>query len=341
MIILNHNLDIKLSALYKDINVLKNLLTETYTVLNRKNIAIFKDKVIDTIHELGYGELFNNKSEFERLMLDQFDILSKTNDVTISYITKLLESKEQVFNYTLGLVQTRVEFKLQVAAGKNYTYDPVLISYLQDDQKLVDKIKNLLHRHTDFKYPGLLLGQDNLELSKNIVSNDPLFVCLPEQDSTSFGTYFNPIYNNSIRKYYFTNNCTDVLATLPQNQFGLSVSSVHIDTIPDAMIVNYFSIIKDLLRQGGSLIFVFFNYDSYKSLQLVEQITDFGKTLMDSATILPAVRSYDDYKRIIESLGLQIEMFVPGNTHNLLMVSKDGELKTVKAKKVIGEIIAV
>jgi hypothetical protein len=113
------------------------------------------------------------------------------------------------------------------------------------------------------------------------------------------------------------------------------------DTIPDAMIVNYFSIIKDLLRQGGSLIFVFFNYDSYKSLQLVEQITDFGKTLMDSATILPAVRSYNDYKRIIESLGLQIEMFVPGNTHNLLMVSKDGELKTVKAKKVIGEIITV
>ena len=338
---LNITSNANLSTWSKEINVLKNLLSETYTVLNRTNIVMFKEKVLDTIHELNYGTLFDSKSEFEKVFLDQFDALSKTNDVTINYIKELLASKEQLLKYTMDLIRNGVEFKLQVSAGKNYTYDPVLTNYLQNDNELVDKMKNLLHRHTDFKYPGLLLGTDSLKLSENMVSNDQLYVCLPQQESESFELLYNPTYINHIRKYYFTNNSDRILATLPKNQFGLIVSTVHIDTIPDSMIVNYFSIIKDLLRPGGSLIFTFFGYEHTRSLQLVEQVIDFGNTLMDATTILPAVRFYDDYTRIIKSLGLNVELFVPSTTHNLLVVSKDGELKTVKAKKVIGEIIAV
>ena len=186
-----------------------------------------------------------------------------------------------------------------------------------------------------------MLGKDYLQLSDNLVSNDPLYLIFPESDRERSNNLYNPVYTKSLRKYFYENTFHNTLDELPENQFGLIVSTVYQDTLPNGRIVKHFETIKKLLRPGGSLIFTHFDWNNVKSFELVEQITDFGAQLSDPLVVLPPVRFLDDYKSMFGTLGLSIDNFIPGTTHNLLVVSKPGELKTVKAKKVIGEIIDV
>ena len=305
-------LNLTASSIIKEINVLKSLILETQTVLDRGAIKLLHDKALNTVNLLAHGEIFLRKDELEKKLNNQFGAFSAANDATILFLTELLNAKEQV-----------------------------LTSYLKDDQDFINRIKNILHRFTDFKYPALMVGKDYLSLSDNIVSNDQLYVLFPEAEASHFDLLYNPVYVNSIRKYFYKNNNTNIFAALPENQFSLITSTVFEDTLPDSQIVDYFKSIKSLLRPGGCLFFTFFDYTNVASFELVEQITQAGSNIMDPDVVLPAIRFYDDYKRIIEGLGMSIDMLVQGNTHNLMVVRKDGELKSIKAKKVIGEIITV
>lgn len=334
-------INVNFSTVLKEINVLKSLLLETQTVLDRGAIQLLNDKVLNTVNLLAHGEIFVRKTELEELFTNQFNAFSAANDATVSFLKELLNAKQDLLKHKIDVVKPLIELKIQVSVGKNYTYDSILTSYLKDDISFRDKVKNLLHRATDFKYPALILGKDYLNLSDYIVSNDPLFVIFPEQDESNLDTLYHPVYVNSIRKYFYKNNNENKLTLLPENQFGIIVSNVYEDTLPDAKIVDHFKSIKNLLRPGGSFFFTFFDYTNVASLELVEKITEFGNQLMEPNIVLPPIRFYDDYKQIIEGQGMYIDGFVQGATHNLMAVRKDGELKTIKAKKVIGEIIAV
>lgn len=334
-------LNLTASSIIKEINVLKSLILETQTVLDRGAIKLLHDKALNTVNLLAHGEIFLRKDELEKKLNNQFGAFSAANDATILFLTELLNAKEQVLTKKRDVLKSYIELKIQVSNGKNYTYNPVLTSYLKDDKDFINRIKNLLHRFTDFKYPALMLGKDYLSLSDYIVSNDQLFVLFPEAEASHFDLLYNPEYVNSIRKYFYKNNNTNIFAALPENQFSLITSTVFEDTTPDSRIVDYFKSIKNLLRPGGCLFFTFFDYTNATSFELIEEIIQSGSNIMNPDIVLPAMRFYDDYKRIIEGLGMSIDMLVQGSTHNLMVVRKDGELKTVKAKKVIGEIITV
>jgi hypothetical protein len=330
-----------LSDIFKEINVLKNLLLESQTVLDRSKLLDFKAKALDCVNNLQRGDVYQAKPLLEAKFTELFHGFCDVNDSFNNYVSDVIQSKEQTLNKTLSILKDRVELKMQVSQGKNYSYDPVLISYLKDDKKFSDRVKNLLHRHTDFRYPGLMIGLDYLTLTDYMVSNDQLYVVLPTETESSLDEIYNPIYVRSIRKYPYKLSTGNHLSLLPENQFGLIASTVYEDTLPNAQIVEYFTTVKSLLRPGGSLFFTFFDYNNVLSFELIEQITNYGENLMDPLVVLPPVRTYTDYKNIIESLGLSVQGFVQGSTHNLLVVRKDGELKTAKAKKVIGEILDV
>jgi hypothetical protein len=334
-------LNLTISSILKEIIVLKSLLLETQKVLDRGTIKLLHDKALNTVNLLAHGEIFLRKDELEEKLNNQFDAFSAANDATILFLNELLKAKQEVLTQKRDILKSYIELKLQISGGKNYTYNPVLTSYLKDDQDFINRIKNILHRFTDFKYPALMVGKDYLSLSDNIVSNDQLYVLFPEAEASHFDLLYNPVYVNSIRKYFYKNNNTNIFAALPENQFSLITSTVFEDTTPDSQIVDYFKSIKSLLRPGGCLFFTFFDYTNVASFELVEQITQAGSNIMDPDVVLPAIRFYDDYKRIIEGLGMSIDMLIQGNTHNLMVVRKDGELKSIKAKKVIGEIITV
>jgi len=335
------SVDLNISHSLKDIQLLRSVMLEIQSVMDRSRVVDLRDKLLTDIKVNAANELYVQYQEFSQRLETQVEQFFQANTAMDNYLSSILEAKQQQLKKTLEIAKTYIELKMQVSAGKNFTYDPVLISYLQNNEVFVDKVHNIIHRLTDFKFPALLLGKDYLGLSDKIVSNDPMYVVLPESDLNHFDDLYHPRYVSSMRKHFYKNTNENILDKLPENQFGLIVSTVYQDTLPNGRIVKHFETIKKLLRPGGSLIFTHFDWNNVKSFELVEQITDFGAQLSDPLVVLPPVRFLDDYKSMFGTLGLSIDNFIPGTTHNLLVVSKPGELKTVKAKKVIGEIIDV
>ena len=161
-------------------------MLEIQSVMDRSRVVDLRDKLLTDIKVNAANELYVQYQEFSQRLETQVEQFFQANTAMDAYLSTILETKEQQLKKTLEVAKNYIELKMQVSAGKNFTYDPVLISYLQNNEVFVDKVHNMIHRLTDFKFPALLLGKDYLGLSDKIVSNDPMYVVLPESDKNHF-----------------------------------------------------------------------------------------------------------------------------------------------------------
>lgn len=187
-------------------------------------------------------------------------------------------------------------------------------------------------KYTDWHFPALEIGPGDGIWTEHLIAGDPLYIVDIHQeflDATL--SKFNPVYRNRIRPYLVGShgiNDTD-LSMLPQNQFGFIFSWNVFDYFPETHIMLYLEQAMNILRPGGVMMFSYNNCDMYQCAAYAEQ----GFKGWMTAPLL---------SEICAKLGFEIiNLNSVEETVHWIEIKKPGELKTVKAHQVLGEIVHI
>ena len=185
-------------------------------------------------------------------------------------------------------------------------------------------IEQAIDLYVDWRTPGLEIGCRDGEYTKKLVGCDPLYITDVHQDFLdSTLSKFPEEYQRRLRPYLIDDMN---LSMLPKNQFGFVFSWNFFNYLSLDSIDRYLVQIFELLRPGGTFMFSYNNADmpapaayadsyfmSYvPKSQLLPLCTTHGFDIASSTDLDPAV--------------------------SWLELRKPGELKTIKAHQVLGEI---
>ena len=215
------------------------------------------------------------------------------------------------YNYKLELKYNTIEHvrKVRVMPLSNEVQDIIL---------------NKIRLYTNWKYPALEIGCRDGEWTKHMVAADPLYIVDQFREFTESATKdFTEIYQRRIRVYLIQEHD---MSALPQNQMGFVfcwnfLNYCSLDTIKE-----YLKEVKNLLRPGGTFMFSYNDGDRPGGAGMAE---GFFMSYMPRSMLIP----------MCESLGYEIVADeARDRSISWLEIRKPGELKTVKAHQVMGEI---
>lgn len=192
------------------------------------------------------------------------------------------------------------------------------------------EILNRIQLHTSWKYPALEIGCRDGEWAKYMIAADPLYITDHYRDFLeSAGSQFPLEYQRRLRSYLTTDTN---LSMLPQNQFGFVfcwnfLNYRSLDTVKE-----YLKSVKEVLRPGGVFMFSYNNGDMHECAGYAE---GFWMSFIPKSYLVP----------MCESLGFEVihtrEVRGEGTAVSWIEIKKHGELDTVKAHQVLGEIIPI
>ena len=221
----------------------------------------------------------------------------------------------------------------------------------KQDVELIKYVLGLLSHYVDFKYPGLILGGELPQIVNTLTGSDPLYLCANKDQIDDFAKLIdNDFYfENRLRVYDYDIFNVEHLDRLPTAQFNIIVALSHIDMQPAFNLQLYLNKIKNLLREGGILIFSFFDNaipDTMEKIELYvnEQNAKHGTAMtVDPAwwrhmDPYPSCNSLDDYLTYIRAAGLKFVSYNQFINHSVVVCKRYGELKTSKTVQALGEI---
>lgn len=195
---------------------------------------------------------------------------------------------------------------------------------------IVNEITNRINLHTSWKYPALEIGCRDGEWTKHLVAADPLYITDHYRDFLeSTVEQFTPEYQSRLRPYLIKDTNMSIL---PQEQFGFVfcwnfLNYRSLDTVKE-----YLKSVKDLLRPGGVFMFSYNNGDMHECAGYAE---GHWMSYIPKSMLVP----------MCESLGFEVihtrESRGEGTAISWIELKKSGELKTVKAHQVLGEITRI
>ena len=191
-----------------------------------------------------------------------------------------------------------------------------------DDE--TDIINQKIVKHTNWQYPALEIGCRDGEWTQYLVAADPLYIMDFHQeflDSTA--ERFPKEYQHRLRCYKIIDHN---LTILPQEQFGFMFSWGYFNYVSVDTMKQYLKQVHTLLRPGGTFIFTYNDGDTPNGAGMAE---NFCQTYMPRSLLVPLVDSF--------GFILVDESPVGGNIM-WLEIKKPGELHTIKAHQVLGEI---
>lgn len=243
-------------------------------------------------------------------------------DLLIQQINQVIHQEAQKFytdNYSLEL---RVEYEAMDIIRK------VRVMELSDDLKA--QISNRIQLHTNWKYPALEIGCRDGEWTRHLVAADPLYVTDQYREFLqSTLSNFTEEYQRRLRPYLTRD--TD-LSMLPESQMNFVfcwnfLNYRSLDTVKE-----YLKSVRELLRPGGIFMFSYNNGDLHESAGYAE---GHWMSYIPKSMLVP----------MCESLGYEIyhsgDIRGHGTVTSWLEIQKPGELRTVKAHQVLGEIIRI
>lgn len=271
----------------------------------------YKSNVSDMIHVI-------DSIEDNLLLIDNTitDLIIKIN-AELDERTKELMTRGYLINGIYGSDKTDImtERRDRVMQMHNGTRAEVLVK---------------ARKYTDWHYPVLEIGPGDGIWTEHLIAGDPLYIVDIHQeyiDSTL--NKFNTVYRNRIRPYLIgSHGISDTdLSMLPQNQFGFIFSWNVFDYFPLTHIKLYLEQAMNILRPGGVMMFSYNNCDVYQCATYAEQ----GIKSWMPKTLL---------EKTCNEIGFEIINFGGvEETIHWIEIKKPGELKTVKAHQVLGEII--
>ena len=187
-------------------------------------------------------------------------------------------------------------------------------------------------KYTDWRYPVLEIGPGDGIWTEHLIAGDPLYlVDIHSEFLESTLNKFNPVYRNRIRPYLIGCDGRDDtdLSMLPQGQFSFIFSWNVFDYFPLAHIKSYLKQAMSILRPGGVMMFSYNNCDVRQCAAFAEQGV---KSWMPKSLLVKTCK--EEGFEIINLRSLE-------ETVHWIEIKKPGELKTVKAHQVLGEIVHI
>lgn len=240
-----------------------------------------------------------------------------------------------------GLVLTRIDQQIQLEAQKFYTDNyslelrveteavenirkvRVMDLSVETKQAVIDRIQ----LHTTWRYPALEIGCRDGEWTGHMVAADPLYITDHYREFLeSAPAQFPEEYQRRLRTYLTRD--TD-LSMLPQSQMAFVfcwnfLNYRSLDTVKE-----YLKSVRDLLRPGGVFMFSYNNGDRSKQAGYAE---GFWMSYLPKSMLVP----------LCESLSFEVihthDISGEGTDVSWIEIKKPGELATVKANQVMGEI---
>lgn len=133
-------------------------------------------------------------------------------------------------------------------------------------------ISNRIKSYADWKYPGLIIRPGVETFISDLVALDPLYIVdySAELLQPALST-FTEEYQRRLRVYEQDPRSSDVLAALPNNQFGLCLAFNFFEFTPLEVVEQYLKSIFNKLRPGGVLTMTFNDCDRAHCVALVEK----------------------------------------------------------------------
>ena len=273
-------------------------------------------------------EVEGHQAALENLMADS-DLV---ND-------RLLEN-HQVFNQIIDNINAEILNEGQKFFSDNYGLERQVeeeavaitrrVRVMELSESLRDEILHRINLHSNWKYPALEIGCRDGEWTRYLVASDPLYVTdqYPEF-ITATTEQFDVQYQRRIRPYLIKDYD---LSELPEGQMGFVfcwnfLNYRSLDTVKE-----YLKSVKELLRPGGTFMFSYNNGDIPECAGYVDAgwMSYIPKTML-----LP----------MCESLGFEIlynqDVRGEGTSVSWVELRKHGDLATIKASQVMGEIIDI
>ncbi len=202
------------------------------------------------------------------------------------------------------------------------------VRVLELGPQIQQEIINRIILHTNWKYPALEIGCRDGELTRHMVAADPLYITDHYRDFISSTVeQYEELYQRRLRPYLIQD--TDFSA-LPQGQFGFVLCWNFLNYRSLDTVKEYLKAVKELLRPGGIFMFSYNNGDMHECAGYAE---GHWMSFIPKSMLVP----------LCESLGYEIystrENRGEGTAISWIELKRPGELRTVKAHQVLGEII--
>ena len=213
-------------------------------------------------------------------------------------------------------------YKLELKYNAVANIRKIRVMSLRDDTR--EEILSRIQLHTSWQYPSLEIGCRDGEWTKYMVAADPLYIVDHHREFTeSAVSNFNETYQRRIRVYLTEEHD---LSTLPQGQMAFVfcwnlLNYASFDTVKE-----YLKSVKTILRPGGTFLFSYNDGDRPGCAGMAES---FFMSYIPKSMLIP----------LCESLGYRVVQDCAREmTVSWLEIQLPGELKTVKAHQVMGEI---
>lgn len=247
-------------------------------------------------------------------------------------VKQTLEDNQDQFAALMAELDFIISREGQKFFGENYKleleYDAVenirKIRVLPLSDEIQSELLSRIQLYTSWQYPALEIGCRDGELTKYMVSADPLYIVDHYREFTESAVKdFTDEYKRRIRVYLTPDSD---LSILPPNQFSFILCWNFLNYRSLDTFREYLSQAYNLLRPGGVFLFSYNDGDRPAGAGYAE---NFFMTYIPKSLLIP----------LCESLGFEVisdqarEMAI-----SWLEVRKPGQLQTIKAHQTMGEI---
>jgi hypothetical protein len=128
-------------------------------------------------------------------------------------------------------------------------------------------------RYSDWHHAAIILHPGRADFIQHMVDHDPLYLVDEARELLQPALdQFNTMYQQRLRPYVIDEQeDTDILAKIPDNQFGLCLAYNFFNFKPFEVVKQYLVEIYSKLAPGGVIMMTINDCDSYKAVILVEQ----------------------------------------------------------------------
>ena len=268
--------------------------------------------------------------EDQQRVVDAFEHFSSTLTELISELDSMIETAEktQYAESTRLYNEEMARYgRLDEATNKKVNQQ-ILDRRMPMTADVQQMISNRIKSYTDWKYPGLIIRPGVETFISDLVALDPLYIVdYSEELLQPALSTFPEEYQRRLRIYKQDPCSTDVLTTMPDNQFGMCLAFNFFEFTPLEVLEQYLKSIFNKLRPGGVLAMTFNDCDRAHCVALVEKNFCF---------YTPGNR----VKTIAKSIGYR-QLFSWTDTNNLtwLELRKPGELSSNRGGQTLAKII--
>jgi SAM-dependent methyltransferase len=253
----------------------------------------------------------------------------------VDHYTQLIEQAQKPvddFSQQLDLINQQINEVTHKLFANNYELEERYGSVEQVrsnrriyiHEELADIIKQKIALYSSWKYPALEIGCRDGEWTQFLVAADPLYIMDRHTEFLhSANDRFPQAYQNRLRKYHLVDHN---LSMLPQNQLGFVFSWGYFNYVSVDTMHQVLKQLKTLLRPGGVFMFSYNDGDTPAGAGMAE---NFAQSYMPKSVIVP----------LCLSLGFEVVADCSFSTNiSWLEIKRPGQLTTVKAHQVLGEI---